>query len=392
MKNFRIYWWGMLISLIGSWIETIAQSWLVFKLTNSAFLLGLVGFLSLIPVFILSLFSGVVVDRVNKKSMLFFTQISFMLLAFMLAILVQTNMIQVWQIMVIAFLHGVIMAFDGPARQSIIVELSGKAYLLNAIALNSAAFNIARIVGPALAALLIASIGMSGCFYINGISFIAVIAALLFIRIEKEYRQETRKHFIAELSEGLKFIVTHKVILNLIMMVAIMSLFGVSYLVLMPVFAERVFNVGVRGLSTLMSAIGVGALTAALFLAKMTQLKNKGRVLVYSALGYALLLIIFSLLKHYTLAIFSLICMGAMNVMSMSLTNTILQEIVPDKFRGRLMSIFMFTFAGLMPIGNLLAGWLADLWGVSFTMAFGGITCLIFFSINALNLKTQKFI
>jgi MFS family permease len=390
VKNFRIYWFGMLVSLVGTWIQTVAQSWLVFKLTDSALLLGLVSFLNLLPVFLLSLFSGVLIDRVDKKAMLLFTQISFMVLAFVLAILVQLDIITPYQIMVISLFNGIIMAFDGPTRQAIVIELAGRDYLLNAIALNSAAFNIARIVGPALAALFIASIGMSGCFYLNGISFIAVILALFTIEIEKRYHRETRKHFIAELLEGLKFILTHKVVLSLIITVGIMSLFGVSYLILMPVFADRVLRVGVKGLGMLMSAIGAGAVISALFLAKMSHRHNKGRLLVIATVVYSLLLLIFSLSKSYIFSIVLLIFMGATNVMGMSLVNTILQEIVPDEFRGRLMSMFMFTFAGLMPIGNLFAGWLADLYGVSFTMLLGGIICSILFTINIFKSKMYR--
>ncbi len=381
VKNFRLYWLGMFVSLIGTWVQAVAQSWLVFQLTNSAFLLGLVGFLSSIPIFLLSLFGGVAADRMNKKNILLFTQNAFMLLAFLLAILTQMKLITPAQIMLIAVLNGIVMAFDAPCRQAVIAELVEKQHLLNAIALNSAAFNSARLIGPALAGILIASIGMSGCFYINGISFLAVIIALLLININNGQRRSARTHLIKDLSDGLKFIKDNRIILILISMVGITSLFGISYVILMPIFANDVLNVGVKGLGSLMSSAGFGALIGALILARLGDFKYKGKLLISSSIIFSISLVLFSLSKTYFISLIILILIGGASVTAIGIVNTLLQTLVPDEFRGRAMSVFMLTFAGFMPFGNLLAGSLAHIWGVSITVLISGIICTVFFII-----------
>jgi len=357
----------------------------MFQLTNSVFLLGLVGFLSSIPIFLLSLFAGVLADRMNKKNILLFTQNIFMLLAFLLALLTQMKLITPSQIMLIALLNGIVMAFDAPARQAVIADLVGKEHLLNAIALNSAAFNSARIIGPALAGIFIASIGMSGCFYINGISFLAVIIALLLININNGPRRNIGTVLIKDLSDGLRFIKDNRIILILITMVGITSLFGISYVILMPVFANDVLNVGAKGLGLLMSSAGFGALIAALILARLGDFKYKGKLLISSSIIFSISLVLFSLSKTYLLSLITLMLIGGASVTATGLINTLLQTKVADEFRGRAMSAFMLTFAGFMPFGNLLAGTLAHIWGVSLTVLLGGITCTVFFiTINIL--------
>lgn len=375
----------MFVSLIGTWVQYVAQSWLIFQLTNSAFLLGVVGFLSSIPVFLLSLFGGVVADRMNKKKVLLLTQNAFMFLAFLLAILTQMKLITPSQIMLIALLNGVVMAFDAPARQAVVVELAGKEHLLNAVALGSAAFNSARIIGPALAGIIIAGIGMSGCFYINGISFLGVIIALLLIKIDNGPRRESGTLLIKDLADGLKFIKGNRTILILISMVGVTSLFGIPYVILMPVFANDVLHVGAKGLGALMSSTGFGALIAVLILARLGDFKHKGRLLIYSSIIFSISLALFSQSKTYPLSLIALTLIGGASVTAVSLINTILQILVPDEFRGRAMSAFMLTFAGFMPFGNLLAGILTHIWGVSLTVLAGGIICAVFFtSINIL--------
>ncbi len=371
----------MFVSLIGTWIQTVAQSWLVFELTHSAFLLGLVGFLSAIPIFAISLFAGVVTDRINKKIILLFTQNIFMVLAFILAVLTQYRIITTWQIMFIALLNGTVMAFDAPARQAVVVELVGKDKLLNGIALNSAAFNSARIIGPALAGIFISVIGMSGCFYVNGISFLAVILALLAIKINGIPKRETKAEMMRELMEGLTFIRQNRIILILIIIVGITSLFGISYVILMPIFADRILKVGAKGLGMLMSSAGLGALAAALFLAGLGDFKYKGKLLIVSLMLFSASLIAFAVSKSYLLSLGTLLFIGFSSVSSISLINTMLQTLVPDRLRGRIMSAFMFTFAGIMPFGNLFAGALAHVWGVSWAVALGGFICGVSFLI-----------
>ncbi|MBN2830777.1 MAG: MFS transporter [Candidatus Omnitrophica bacterium] len=379
VKNFRVYWLGMLVSLIGTWIQQVAQSWLVFQITSSAFLLGVVGFLNSIPVLILSLFGGVLADRINKRTILIATQVAFMFLAFLLAVLIQFKIITPVQIMIIAILNGVVMAFDAPARQSIVVEFVGKKHLFNAIALNSVAFNSSRIIGPALAGILVATIGMSGCFYINGVSFLAVIIALYSIKL-KHSRNLSQSSAFKDVKDGLIFIKNNRLILALISMVAVVSLFGVAHVILMPIFANDVLKVGIKGLGVLMSSAGCGALIGALILARLGDSNHKGSLLLFSAMVFSVSLAIFSLSKTYLLSIFALILVGLSSVIAVSLVNTLLQLNVEDRFRGRVMSAFMLTFAGMMPFGNLIAGSLAHIAGVSIAVLFGGVVCTVFFA------------
>jgi len=371
----------MFVSLIGTWIQAVAQSWLVFQLTNSAFLLGFVGFLGSIPVLLLSLFGGVLADRLNKKNILITTQSAFMLLAFLLAVLTQMKLITPQQIMLIALLNGVVMAFDAPSRQAVVVELVGKENLFNAIVLNSIAFNSSRIIGPALAGILVATIGMSGCFYINGISFLAVIIALFLIKINNKFKSERNNTAFKDLKDGLIFIKNNRLILALVTIVGIVSLFGVSYVILMPIFANNILKVGVQGLGVLMSSAGFGALIGALILARLGDFKYKGKLLLVSSFVFSFSLILFSLSKTYLLSIIALIFTGGSSVIAVALINTILQTRVRDEFRGRVMSVFMLTFAGMMPFGNLISGSLAGTLGVSFAVLASGIICLAFFTI-----------
>lgn len=373
----------MFVSLIGTWIQSTAQSWLTFELTKSAFLLGVVGFLSSIPVFLLSLFAGVLADRVNKRNILIATQVAFMLLAFLLAVLTQMKMITAFQIMVIALLNGIVMAFDAPSRQAVVVELVGREHVFNAVALNSVSFNSSRLIGPALAGVLVATIGMSGCFYINGISFFAVIIALFLIKVHNHVRIDRNKSPLKDLKEGLVFIKNNPTILVLISMVGIVSLFGIAYIILMPIFASDILQSGAKGLGLLMSASGFGALIGALILARLGDFKFKGRLLVSSTLVFSVSLAIFSLSKDMLFSLIALMLVGASSVTAIALINTILQTIVPDEFRGRVMSVFMLTFAGLMPFGNLLAGTLSEMLGVSLVVTASGIICTSFFIIIA---------
>jgi len=370
----------MFVSLIGTWIQAMAQSWLVFRLTNSSFLLGVVGFLSSIPIFLFSIFGGVLADRFNKRNILICTQFSFMLLAILLAMLTQFNLVTPWHIMLIASINGIIMAFDAPARQSIVVELVGKEHLFNAITLNSVAFNSSRIIGPTLAGILISVIGMSGCFYLNGLSFLAVLLALFYIKLGRP-KQPNGNSALKDLKEGLVFIGSNRLILALIAMVAAVSLFGISYVILMPVFADNVLGLGAKGLGILMSSAGLGALLGALSLASLGDFKHKGKLLLASVFSFAIFLILFSITKNYQLAIFILVLIGFTSVVPIALINTLLQVNVPDRFRGRVMSLFMITFAGIMPFGHLASGSLAQAFGVSWALFFCGFSCLILFLV-----------
>jgi MFS family permease len=368
----------MFISLIGTWVQNIALSWLVFELTRSAFLLGFVGFLGSIPVFLFSIFGGVLADRANKRNILIFTQVSFMCLAFLLALLTQFKLITPLQIMFIALANGIIMSFDAPARQAIVVEMVGKQQLFNAIALNSVAFNSSRIIGPAIAGLLISAVGMSGCFYLNGLSFCAVIAALFWIKFQG-FKQGKSSSAFKDMKDLLVFVRARRLVLALLSMVAAISLFGISYVILMPVFVNDILGAGVRGLGILMSGTGIGALAGALVLARLGDFRYKGKLLIYAGFLFSVSLIVFSLSRNYFFALFSLIFVGSSSVMAISLVNTLLQINVPDKLRGRIMSLFMVTFAGIMPFGNLIAGTLAQTLGVSSALLLSGCICAVLF-------------
>lgn len=384
VRDFRIYWFGALVSLVGTWIQAVAQSWLVFELTHSAFLLGVVGFLTYLPISFLSLFGGVLADRMNKRNILIFTETAFMLLAFLLAVLTQLKLITPGQIMVIALLNGAVMAFDAPSRQAVVVELVGKTHLLNAIALNSAAFNTARIIGPALAGMLVATIGMSGCFYINGLSFLAVIGALFLIKLKDSPKDNRGSLAWQDLKRGLHFVFSNRLMLALISVVAVISLFGVSYVILMPVFASDVLRVGVKGLGFLMSAAGAGALIGALTLARLGDFQHKGRFLLSSCLMLSVALVLFSLSKSYLISLVFLGLIGACSVAALALVNTLLQLNTSDGARGRVMSLFLFASVGIMPFGNLIAGSLTQWWGAAFAVRCGGVICALSFIIIAL--------
>ena len=369
----------MFVSLIGTWIQTVAQSWLVFELTNSAFLLGVVGFLGSIPVFLLSLFGGVAADRMNKRNILIFTQSAFMVLAFILAVLTQMKLISPAQIMLIAVLNGIVMAFDAPSRQAVVVELVGKEHLFNAIALNSLAFNSSRVIGPALAGIFVASIGMSGCFYLNAVSFLAVLIALFLIKVKNVSNAHKNNSALNDIKEGLKFLRNNRLILILITMVGFLSLFGISYVILMPIFARDILKVGAKGLGMLMSSAGCGAVIAALLLARLGDFARKGKFLLLSCMVFSISLILFSLSKVYLFSLITLAFVGGSSVAAIALINTLLQTNVAHEFRGRVMSAFMFTFAGIMPFGNLIAGSLSQALGVSLTVMISGIICTVFF-------------
>lgn len=381
IRDFRVYWSGMLISLLGTWIQSTAQSWLIYKLTGSSFLLGLVAFATYIPVFALSLIGGVVADRFSKRDIILIAQLVFMVLAFVLGVLVASGAVATWHIMLLALLYGVVMAFDGPARQSYVLELTGRRHLVNAIALNSVAFNSARIVGPSLAALLISAMGMAGCFFVNAVSFVPVIFALLSMKIPGGIKRR-EKHILHDLLEGLRFLRINRLLLGLIIVVGIISMFGITYITLMPVFADAVFGLGIKGLGVLMGCVGFGALAAALGIAKFSGLKYKGRWVVFSSLIFSLALLSFAVCRVYWLALGLLVIIGWGSVFTVSLINALLQLTVPEKFIGRVMSVFMLTFAGVLPLGNLLSGTVAHFIGVAYAVGIGAFLCLILVALT----------
>ena len=377
IKEFRIYWFGMVVSLVGTWMQQMAQSWLVFELTNSGFFLGVVGFFSSIPIFLFSLFGGAIADKYPKRNLLIITQVLFMASSLILGLLTSLKMVTVTQIIIIALANGLIMAFDAPTRQSIVMELVGKNNIANAIALNSAAFNSARIIGPALAGIFVSLIGIEGCFYANGISFLAVIFALFLIHPRQT--KLNNNNVLADLLAVKNFILTNRNIRNFIYIVSIASLFGTGHLILMPIFADNVFRAGAFGLGVMMSFNGVGALLGAFILAALSNYKYKGKLLVLASIGFSAFLFLFGLSTNFLLSCFLLGLVGFSSVLAVSLINTLLQINVPDELRGRVLSVFMIAFAGFLPFGNLFSGLAAQFLGAQISVLIGASLCFLLF-------------
>ncbi|MFC1645855.1 MFS transporter [Candidatus Omnitrophota bacterium] len=379
VKDFRIYLIGMFVSMCGTWMQAMVQNWLVYDLSKSSFILGLVGFVTYSPIIFLSLFSGVLVDRVNKRYLLVFAQIAFMLLAFALALFTQFHLITVNLILLISLLNGIVLSVDAPARQAMVFELVGKEKILNAVALNSIAFHSARMVGPALAGILVVIISIAGCFYVNAVSFLAFIVALLWIRPRHAAKQNNNNHFMQDLRGGINFIKANRIYIILISIVGSISLFGFSYSILLPVFAKNILGLEIKGYGLLMSASGIGSLLGGVMLASLKKPKLQTKILTFSLIIFSFSLIIFSLTTSLIVSIVILIIAGFSCLSSLAIINSLIQGMVPNEFRGRIMSIYMLVFIGTIPFGSLLAGSLAHSIGVSHTLLILGIVCFTLF-------------
>lgn len=372
-RNYRLFFIGQLISLSGTWMQQVAQGWLVLRLTGSPLLLGLVAAAASLPVLLLSLPAGALVDRVSRHRLLITTQIIAMLLAFILALLTFTAAVREWHILVLAVLLGSVNAFDAPARHAFTVEMVGHTDLLNAIALNSSIFHAARTIGPALAGIAVAAIGEAPAFLLNGLSFLAVIASLLMMRLPP-FRPPPRQHRLDQLREGMRYIVQEPIIRTLLLLVGVISLFGLVYVPLLPIFAHDVLHAGAQGLGWLTAAGGSGALVAALLLARAGDDFPRMRMVLVAALLYPVFLIGFTLMTTLLPAMLLLALAGWASVTTMSLTNTLIQSVVPDTLRGRVMSVFTLLLLGLSPMGGLAAGAVAELVGdVPLVVALSGI-------------------
>ena len=374
-RNFQLFFSGQLISLIGTWMQTVAQSWLVYQLTGSSLKLGAVGFASQIPVFLVAPIGGTVADRVNRHRIVIATQVASMILAFILAALTLTHTVKVWHIFVLAALLGVVNAFDIPGRQSFLVDMVGRDDLMNAIALNSSMFNGARVIGPAIAGILLVKIGEGGCFLANGISYIAVIIGLLMMKVECKPRSKSDSP-IDDIIEGFRWVSRTGPIRALLLLLGLVSLVGMPYTVLMPVFADHVLHAGARGLGTLMGFTGVGALLGALTLAMRSGVKGLGRLVWICCAGFGISLIAFSFSKLLWLSAVLLIPVGFFIMLQMACSNTLIQAMVPDALRGRVMALYSMMFMGMAPFGALLGGAMADRMGAPITVAVGGVASI----------------
>jgi len=376
-RNYRLFFFGQGTSLVGTWMQNIAQGWLVLELTNSAFWVGLVSALTSLPILAGSLPAGVVVDRVNKHRLVILTQALSALQAAALAALIWTHRIALWQVAVIAVFLGMINAVDTPARQAFMVELVGKDDLVNAIALNSSAFNGARVLGPSLAGVLISVVGLGWCYCLNAVSYLAVIWGLVEMRLPPFVRAPRRGGGWAEFREGARFVRGDRRVLALVSLIGIVSIFGFPYLVLMPVFARDELHVGAAGLGFMMAATGVGAVVAALGLAAFESRVPKGRVLLWTGPVFGLAVALFAVNPWFPLALVILPVTGGAMILNNAVTNTLLQTIVPDQLRGRVMGVYAFTFLGMAPFGAFQAGWLAEHLGAPVAVALGGLACVL---------------
>jgi MFS family permease len=375
-RNFQLFFSGQLISLIGTWMQNIAQAWLVYRLTGSSLLLGSVSFAGQIPVFLVAPFGGTIADRHNRQRVVIGTQTASMILAFILAALTLTGTVQVWHIFVLAASLGVVNAFDIPARQAFLVEMVGREDLMNAIALNSSMFNGARIVGPAIAGVLVASIGEGWCFFANGVSYIAVIIGLLLMHVQAPRKLAVNGSHLEHIIEGFRFVKRTRPIRYILSLLGLVSLVAMPYTVLMPIFADRILHGGARGLGLLMGATGVGALLGALTLAARSGLSGLGRWIAMAAGGFGFFLVLFSFSRYFWLSAGLLIPVGFCMMLQMSSSNTMIQAMVPDRLRGRVMSVYSMMFMGMAPFGALLGGALADRLGAPIAVSMGAVGCI----------------
>ncbi len=405
--NYRLFFFGQMISLVGTWMQTIAQQWLIYRLTGSATMLGLVNLVTAIPLLPLSLWGGSLADRFSKRSIIVITQAVMMVQAFILAALTWTGTVQVWHVMVLAVLLGAANAVDVPARQAFVVEMvEGKEDLTNAIGLNSTVFNTARAIGPAIAGVAVATTGEAGAFFINGVTFLAVIAGLLMMRLPPQARASRQPKLGSHLMEGLRYIVTHQTVMVLMSLVAVSAFLSMPYNTLLPVFAENILNdsarpmldlmcTGPRALlncqspdaltyGLLMAATGLGAVMGALFVASLPATARRGRWLALGNLAFPALLLGMAVSRSFALSLLLLVGIGVSFVVQNALANTLIQIAAPDELRGRIMSFYSLTFQGMMRAGGMQAGLMGDWVGAPLAVGLGAAICLAYGAFVAL--------
>jgi MFS family permease len=374
---YRSYWIGAFVSFLGSWMQTVAQGWVVYDITNSKLLLGLLGFVGSLPTTLFSLFGGVVADRIEKRRLVITTQALFAMNAFVLAVLILNGRVEFWHIALIAALNGIVTAVDAPARQAMVMDLVGAQFVTVGVAMNSAAFNTARILGPALAGKLIEMVNAGWCFLINAVSYLGIIIALLRIPATPIQGSEDRLSMWSELKEGLIYVYRDGLLRTLVLLDCVLSIFAMSYSTLMPVFARDVLQVGKQGLGNLFSATGFGALMGALTLAKVAGSVPRGKVVITAATGLCTGLALFALSRSYLLSLACLMLVGGSAVSTLGSINALLQSLSPEHLRGRTMSLHVFALMGLAPFGNLLMGWIASQWTATTALVTGAVVCAL---------------
>jgi MFS family permease len=377
-RNYRLFFSGQTVSLVGTWITRVATSWLVYRLTGSVLLLGVVGFFGQIPTLILAPFSGVLVDRWNRHRILVVTQVLSMLQSFALAGLSFAGIITVTDVLLLQAAQGIINAFDTPARQSFVVEMvNDRGDLPNAIALNSSMVNLSRVIGPSIGGVIIAAVGEAWCFLIDGVSYIAVIASLVAMRVAVRPKESSTKGISEELLDGFRYVSGFPPVRSALLLLALVSTMGMPYTVLMPAIAIKVLHGGSHTLGFLMTASGCGALAGAFYLASRRTVLGLGRVIAIATCAFGVGLVLFSLSRSTLLSLLVLPVAGAGMMVTMASTNTVLQTIVEERLRGRVMAFYAMAFLGTAPIGSLIAGVIADRIGPTATIALGGVACII---------------
>jgi len=380
-RNFRLYVIGQLLSTMGTWMQIIAQGWLVYQLSQSELMLGVVGFASAIPSLLITPWGGVVVDSVSKRKLMIITQSCAMLLAFILAALTFTGVVEVWHVVVLTVCTGIVNAFDGPARQAFVVEMVGREDMPNAIAINSMTFNTARVVGPAIAGYILVVLGADWCFLVNGVSFLAVIGGLLAMRLPPASPRNGQVNAWRQLRSGVAYAVRTNEVGALLLIALTLSLFGITYSTVLPAFVDRVLHQGAGAFGAINMASGIGAVSAAVLVARYGDRGLRGRWLNRMALGYPVVLIAFALNPFYPLSLFLAVFLGLGFMSQFTLINTLLQTQIVDEMRGRIMSLYTLTFFGLAPFGNLAMGALSEIWGIGQTIAVSALIALVLMGV-----------
>lgn len=378
-RNFRLFWTGQLVSLIGTWMQNVARGWLVLELTHSAFWLGMVGFANAVPVLLFSLWAGAIADNVSKRKLVMWMQSVQMVASFVLAALTFTHTVEVWHVIAVSIIMGSAFAFDAPARQALTVDMVGKRDLVNAVALNSAIFNGARVLGPAIGAVALAWQGPGLAFFLNGLSYLAVLVGLAMMDVPDFKKKLDEASPWQRVREGLAYVRHDSTIASVMLLVSVVSVFAFPYAILMPIFADSVLHVGQPGYGMLMALSGVGALIGALTLTVKSGSASvkRGRMIMAGATGLPVFLGLFALSSNYLLSLAMLIGVGWTMIAINATTNTLVQTNVPDELRGRVNGVFAFLFVGMAPLGNLQAGLVADHFGAPMAIFIGSLVCAI---------------
>lgn len=378
--NYRRWFVGQVLSLAGTWMQSVAQGWLVYQLTGSSLALGVITAAGTVPTIVLMLPAGAITDRVSKRRLLMLTQVVMMISALILAALTWLDKLQVWEIAALAALSGIAQSFDAPARLAITPQLvEDRADLQNAIAMNAMMFNLARVVGPAIGGLILAGMGAAWCFLINGLSFLAVLIALAGMKLPHDVgKPRGDRRILAEIGDGLRFVWQQQVVRALVILIGVTSLFGLSYAVLLPAYASDVLKVDAKGYGLLNAAVGIGALAGSLAVASLSRWKSKGLQLTVGSLAFPLALLVFAATRSYPLALLCLAGAGMSFVVQNATGNTMIQLLAPDELRGRVMSVYTLFFFGATPVGAMLAGGVAQQWNATAAILLGAGVTLAF--------------